>query len=152
LAILIDDSLDPVTANQWNDLKAFILSQPETTYVAVGYARNGAVIVAQDFTKDHELAAKALRIPIGTAGAIASPYLAILDFVKRWPSPGGRNSILFIGSGIDYFRGGGFGLQNPDVDTAIERAEKANINIWTIYSPDNFHRGRGFFRVSNAQS
>jgi len=151
LAILIDDSLDPVVAGQWSDLKAFILSQPDTTYIAVAYARNGSAMIAQDFTTNHELAAKAVRIPIGAAGAISSPYLAVLDFIKRWPSKGGRNSILFISSGIDYFRGG-FGLQNPDVDTAIAHAEKTNINIWTVYSPDNFHRGRGFFRVNTAQS
>lgn len=151
LAIFIDDSLDPVVANQWSDLKQFILSQPESTYIAVAYGRNGAAMIAQDFTKDHELAAKALRLPIGSAGAISSPYLAVLDFVKRWPSPGGRNSIIFITSGIDFFRGG-FDLQNPDLDSAVSRAEKSNINIWTIYWPNNFHRGRGFFRVSNAQS
>ena len=151
LAILIDDSLDPSVANQWSDLKQFILEQPSSTYIAIAYARNGAAVIAQDFTNNHELAAKALRIPVGSVGAIASPYLAVLDFIKRWPSPGGRNSILFISSGIDYFRGG-FGLQNPDLDSAISRAEKANINIWTVYSPDNFHRGRGFFRVNNAQS
>jgi hypothetical protein len=150
-AILIDDSLDPSIANQWSDLKQFIVDQPPTTHIAVAYARNGSAVIAQDFTNNHELAAKALRMPTGTAGAIASPYLAVLDFLKRWPSPGGRNSILFISSGIDYFRGG-FGLQNPDVDSAIARAEKQNINIWTIYSPDDFHRGRSFFRVNNAQS
>lgn len=152
LAILIDDSLDPSVANQWSDVKQFILDQPSTTYIAVAYGRNGSAAIAQDFTNNHELAAKALRIPMGSAGAIASPYLAVLDFIKRWPSSGGRNSILFITAGIDYFRGGGFGLQNPDVDTAISRAEKANVNIWTVYSPDNFHRGRGFFRVNTAQS
>src|SRR5215813_1567126 len=152
LAILIDDSLDASVANQWSDLKQFILDQPSTTYIAVAYARNGNAAITQDFTNNHELAAKALRIPIGSAGAIASPYLAVLDFLKRWPSPGGRNSILFITAGIDYFRGGGFGLQNPDVDSAISRAEKENVNVWTVYSPDNFHRGRSFFRVNNAQS
>jgi hypothetical protein len=151
LAILIDDSLDPVVASQWGELKEFIMAQPQTTYIAVAYGRNGIAEVAQDFTNNHELAAKALRIPFGTAGAIASPYLAILDFEKRWPSRGGRNSILFISAGMDYFRGS-FGLQNPDVDSAVSRAEKTNINIWTVYSPDNFHRGRGFFRVTTAQS
>jgi hypothetical protein len=151
LAILIDDSLDPVVAGQWSDLKEFIMAQSKTTYIAVAYGRNGAAAVAQDFTDNHELAAKALRIPLGTAGAIPSPYLALLDFLKRWPSKGGRNSILFVSSGIDYFRGG-FGLQNPDVDSAISRAEKQNINVWTVYAPDNFRRGRSFFRVNNAQS
>jgi hypothetical protein len=151
LAILIDDSLDPVVAGQWSDLKDFIMSQPRTTYIAVAYARNGNAAIAQDFTNNHELAARALRIPLGDAGAISSPYLAVLDFIKRWPSKGGRNSILFISSGIDYFRGS-FGLQNPDLDSAVSRAEKGNINVWTVYSPDNFHRGRGFFRVNNAQA
>jgi hypothetical protein len=151
LAILIDDSLDPVVAGQWSDLKEFIMAQPKSTYIAVAYARNGTAAIAQDFTDNHELAAKALRIPTGTGGAVPSPYLALLDFLKRWPSKGGRNSVLFISSGIDFFRGG-FGLQNPDVDSAISRAEKQNINIWTVYSPVNFHRGRGFFHIYNAQS
>src|SRR5215470_3930885 len=131
LAILIDDTLEPSIANQWSDLKEFIMSQPPSTYVALAYTRNGTAAIAQDFTNNHELAAKALRIPLGTAGSISSPYLAVLDFVKRWPSPGGRNSIVFITSGIDYFRGG-FGLQNPDLDSAVSRAERANINIWTV--------------------
>lgn len=150
LAILIDDSLDPVVAGQWDDLKNFIMSQSKTTFIAVAYTRNGTAAIAQDFTDNHELAAKAVRIPTGTAGAIPSPYLALLDFLKRWPSKGGRNSLLLISAGIDYFRGG-FGLQNPDVDSAIARAEKQNINIWTVYAPDNFRRGRSFFRVNNAQ-
>src|SRR5438094_9874921 len=69
LAVLIDDSLDASIANQWNDLKAFLTSQPDTTYVSVSYARNGAAMLVQDFTNDHELAAKALRIPLAGGGA-----------------------------------------------------------------------------------
>src|SRR6266446_10923592 len=106
LAVVIDDSLESSIANQWGDLKAFLTSQPSTTYVSVSYARNGAVQVAQDFTNDHELAAKALRLPIGGGGAFTSPYLAILDLMKRWPASPDRRSILLISSGIDYFRGG----------------------------------------------
>src|SRR5215472_16211770 len=44
LAILIDESLDPTVANQWSDLKEFILSQPPSTYIAVAYGRNGAAV------------------------------------------------------------------------------------------------------------
>src|SRR5580704_6633831 len=53
LAVLIDDSLESTVASQWNDLKAFFMAQPENTYIAVAYARNGSAMVAQDFTKDH---------------------------------------------------------------------------------------------------
>jgi hypothetical protein len=153
LAILIDDSLDTEAASQWSDLKAFINAQPENTLVAVAYARNGAAMIAQDFTQDHAAAAKALRIPLGNLGAFASPYLSLQDWLKRWPSTSGdhRSSILLISSGIDYFRGG-FDPIDPDLDTTISRAQKANVNIWTIYYPSNGHLGRGYFRVFNAQS
>jgi VWFA-related protein len=151
LAMLIDDSLESSVASQWNDLKTFIMAQPENTYIAVAYARNGAAMIAQDFTKDHALAAKALRIPLGSAGAFTSPYLAVEDWMKRWPDSGERKSIVVFSSGIDYFRGS-FDPVDPDLDTVISRAQKQNINIWTIYVPDAGHVGRRSFRVFNAQS
>src|SRR5277367_38645 len=151
LAVVIDDSLSTNIASQWSDLKAFIMEQPATTSVGVFYGRNGTVLVAQDFTADHELAAKALRIPYGGQGAFSSPYLELQDMIKRWPDNNERKSIILISSGIDYFRGN-FGPTSPDLDPTIERAQKSNVNIWTIYAPDSGHTGGGFFRVSNAQS
>ncbi len=151
LAVLIDDSLDSGIANQWNDLKAFFAAQPDTTYISVAYARNGSAMLAQDFTSDHELAAKALRIPVGSGGAFTSPYLALLDLMKRWPASADRRSILLFSSGIDYFRGD-FWTRPPDLDSTISRAQKQNINVWTIYAPDAGHRGRGFFIANRAQS
>jgi hypothetical protein len=151
LAVLIDDSLEQNIASQWNDLRAFMMAQPPSTYIGVFYGRNGAAQVAQDFTNDHAVAAKALRIPFGGFGAFSSPYLELQDLIKRLPGTGERRSIMLISSGIDYFRGN-FGPISPDVDPTIENAQKANINIWTIYAPDAGHGGRGFFRVNNAQS
>src|SRR5271169_3692662 len=151
LAVLIDESLDSTIASQWNDLKAFLAGQPANTYVLVAYARNGTAMVAQDFTNDHELAAKALRIPVGNGGAFGSPYLALLDLMKRWPASEDRRSILLLSSGIDYFRGG-FDPRSPDLDSTISRAQKQNINVWSIYAPDAGHRGRGFFLSTTAQS
>lgn len=151
LAVLIDDSLDPSAASQWNDLKEFLTAQPESTSELVAYTRNGTTMVAQDFTNDHALAVKALRIPLGNLGAFASPYLSLIDLMKRWPASGDRRSILVVSSGIDYFRGG-FGPKSPDLDSTIERAQKGNINIWSIYSPGIGHRSRSSFRVWRAQS
>src|SRR5260370_12453697 len=109
-------------------------------------------MVAQDFTQDHELGAKALRIPLGNLGAFSSPYLAVQDWLKRWPSSAGdhRSSIVLISSGIDYFRGG-FDPLDPDLDSTIQRAQKENVNVWTIYYPAGSHVGRGYFRVFYAQ-
>ena len=151
LAVLIEDSLQSTVASQWGDLKAFFMAQPENTYIAVAYGRNGTAAVAQDFTKDHTLAAKALRMPVGSAGAFTSPYLAVQDWVKRWPDSGERKSIMLFSSGIDYFRGS-FDPVDPDLDSTISRAQKQNINIWTIYVPDAGHVGNRSFRVFNAQS
>lgn len=151
LGVVIDDSLDPSVASQWNDLRAFFNAQPESTYIAVAYARNGAVMIAQDFTKDHERAAKALRLPLGDAGAFTSPYLALQDWIKRWPDSNQRKSIILVSSGIDYFRGS-FDPIDPDLDTTIQQAQKKNINVWSIYVPDAGHVGRRHYRVFNAQS
>jgi hypothetical protein len=151
LAVLIDDSLESNVANQWGDLKTFFMAQPENTYIAVAYARNGSATVAQDFTKDHALAGKALRLPLGNAGAFTSPYLTLQDWMKRWPETGERKSIILFSSGVDYFRGS-FDPIDPDLDATVARAQKQNINIWTIYIPDAGHVGRREFRVFNAQS
>jgi hypothetical protein len=151
LAVLIDDSLESSVASQWGDLKAFFMAQPENTYIAVAYARNGSASVAQDFTKDHALAGKALRLPLGNAGAFTSPYLTLQDWMKRWPETGERKSIILFSSGVDYFRGS-FDPVDPDLDTTVAHAQKQNINIWTIYVPDAGHIGQREFRVFNAQS
>jgi hypothetical protein len=151
LAVLIDDSLRSTIANQWNDLKQFFMAQPRTTYIAVAYARNGEAMVAQDFTTDHALAAKALRLPLGALTVANSPYLAVNDWMKRWPVQGQRSSIILFSSGIDYFRGG-FAPEDPDLDTTIARAQKQNINIWSIYVPDAGRFGRRGFSAFNWES
>jgi hypothetical protein len=152
LAILIDDALDTSAASQWNDLKEFIMAQPANTAIAVAYASNSTAMIAQDFTTDHALAAKALRIPRGQLGAGSSPYLAVIDWLKRWPDTGGRRSLLLISSGIDYFRGAAFGPFYPDVDTVVSRAQRENINLWSIYSPGFGHRSRSFFLSNLGQN
>ena len=150
LEVLIDDSLDPDVAAQWSDLKEFFKNQPSTTYISVSYARNGTAVVAQDFTNDHELAAKALRLPVGP-GAFSSPYLTLIDLMKRLPGgPNDRRSIVMISSGIDYFHGNF--PESPDIESTYERAQKENINIWSIYYPDAGHLGGRWFRAFRGQN
>jgi hypothetical protein len=152
LAILIDSSIDSVAGGQWDYLKEFIMAQSATTYIAVGYLQNNTTQVAQDFTQDKALATKALRLPMGIGALGSSPYLATMDMLKRWPNTGPRRSILLITSGIDYFRGSTFGAFYPDVDSVIQRAEKQNTNIWSIYFPSAGHRGHSFYLVNYAQN
>jgi hypothetical protein len=152
LAILIDDSIETSAGGQWDYLREFIMAQPPSTSIMVGYITDNGTRVLQDFTPNHELAAKALRLPIGIGSIGSSPYLGTIDLLKRWPQTGPRRSVILISSGIDYFRGQGFGPFSPDLDPLISRAEKQNTNIWTIYYPSAGHRGRSFFRTNNAQN
>jgi hypothetical protein len=152
MAILIDDSIENSAASQWDYLKEFILAQSPTTFIAVGYIRNNSTMVARDFTDNHEAAAKALRIPLGIGAIGSSPYLGTMDMLKRWPENGPRRSVILISSGIDYFRGQGFGPFSPDLDPLIQRAQRQNTNVWTIYYPSSSHRGHSFFQVNNSQS
>jgi len=141
LAILIDDTIDSGAASNWNDLRQLITSQPATTHIAVGYLSNNGTRLAQDFTTDHEAAAKALRIPMRLRGP-HSPYLATIDLLRRWPKTGPRRSIILISSGIDYFRGLRSGPTFPDVDPLTQLAQAQNTNIWAVYFPSAGHRGR----------
>jgi hypothetical protein len=152
MAILIDDSLDTVAGGQWDYLKEFINAQPPSTYMAIGYMRDNITQVAQDFTQDHSLLTKAIRLPVGIGALGSSPYLSMLDMLKRWPNTGPRRSILLVSSGIDYFRGSFFGAFYPDLDSVIQRAEKQNTNIWSIYYPSAGHRGHSFYLVNYAQN
>jgi len=152
LAILIDDSIDTTAGGQWQYLKEFIMSQPANTAILVGYIQNNSVRVAQDFTPDHALAANALRLPLGMGALGSSPYLGTIDLLKRWPNTGVRRSIILISSGIDYFRGGGWGMFYPDLDPLISRAQRQNTNVWSIYYPSASHRGRSYWLLNNAQN
>jgi hypothetical protein len=152
LAILIDDSLDSSAAGEWDHLKEFIMAQPPNTSIMVGYLRNNTTMVAQDFTGNHELAAKALRIPLGVGALGSSPYLSTIDMLKRWPETGPRRSILLITSGIDFFRGAGWGTFYPDLDPLIQRAQRQNTNIWSVYYPSASHRGHSFSLTYNSQN
>ena len=144
LFVLVDDASGATLGAQLEDLRRFILSQPPSAAIGVGYMRDGTVDILQNLTGDHALAAKALRLPLGTAGALASPYLSIGDLIKRWPESPVRREILMVSDGIDRF--GGVGPANPYVDTAIEQAQRAGVIIYAIYATGIGHFGHTYWR------
>jgi len=104
LFILIDDASNPTLGMHFDDLKTFINAQPSTTAIGVGYMRNATVQIAQNFTTDHAAAAKALRLPLASVGAYGSPYLSVIDLMKRWPAGENRREVLMVTDGIDRAR------------------------------------------------
>jgi len=121
LFLLIDDTCEPTAiGSNLNDLRDFIAAQPPSTVFAVGYMSNASVQIAQNFTPDHALAAKAVRLPRGTSSAMDSPYLSLISLVKGWPQQKLRREVLLISDGIDRLRGdttGDVGAPNPFAST-----------------------------------
>jgi hypothetical protein len=117
LFLLIDDTCEPTAiGSNLNDLREFITAQPASTAVGVGYMSNATVQLAQDFTADHTLAAKAVRLPRGTSSTMDSPYLSLAGLAKGWPQQKLRREVLIISDGVDRLRGdttGDVGPPNP---------------------------------------
>jgi hypothetical protein len=132
LLILLDDGSDSSLGVQLNDIRAFIRQQPPTTFIRVGYMRNGTVYMTQDWSNDHA-AANSLRLPTGMGGG--SPYFSLSEFVKHWPEDPARprREVLMISNGIEpHLNEIG---SNAYVDEAIEDAQEAGIIVYTIYTP-----------------
>ena len=146
LMIMLDDGSNTTLGTQLEDLRKFINAQPDTTTIGVAYMRNGIAQVVQNLTSDHGLAAKALRLPVGTRGANGSPYFSLTDLVKRWPPTTARRAVIMATDGIDRFYGTG-DLQDPYLDEAIDNALRAGITVSAIYTPGVGHDGHSYWQT-----
>jgi hypothetical protein len=142
LWLLIDDGSASALGNQLADLREFVRQQPSTTQIGVGYMRNGGVAVVQPLTADHDLAAKAMRLPIGVPGISASPYLALTELIHKWPATPEAREVLMVSSGIDPDYGSG--PDNPYLSRAIDAAQRAAVVVYSIYFPNAGHFGRAY--------
>jgi len=150
LFLLIDDSSNTSLGSQLEDLKQFIASQPATTEIGVAYMQNGTAMILQNLTSDHALAAKALRLPMGNAGASASPYFSMGDLIKRWPEAKVPREVLMVTDGIDRYWGSG--PDDPYVSSTIDQAQRAGVVVFAIYMPGVGHYGHSFWRMNWGQN
>jgi hypothetical protein len=158
LFILIDDTLASGVGNNLNDIRDFINAQPASTVIAVGYMANAAVNVVQNFTPDHDLAVKAIRLPRGNFSTMDSPYLSLISLVKGWPQQKVRREVLMVTDGIDRLRGvdptpsrlgPNYGpvyhtmpTMSPDVNSASEISQRYNVLVYSLYSTGVGRAGR----------
>jgi hypothetical protein len=149
--VLLDDASSTSLGSQLEDIRQFIFGQPATTSIGVGYMRDGTVDIVQNLTTDHAAAAKSLRLPFGSTGAISSPYFSVVDLLKRWPEGAVRREILMVSDGIDRYGGGG-PAEDPYVNSAIEAAQKAGVIVFTIYATGVGHWGHSFWRINWGQN
>ena len=149
LFLLIDDAAGDALGTQLQSLHHFIDNQPASTIIGVGYMRNGEAVIAQNFTKDHALAAKALRLPLSVPGASPSPFLSLSDLIKRWPQNSARHEVIMITSGIDPLGGN---VIDPYLDTAIAQAQRYGVIVYAIYTPSGGHLGHSYWRANWGQN
>jgi len=156
LFILLDDASDPILGSQFDDLRAFIIAQPKSSSVGLGYMQNATVQIVQDFTTDHAAAAGALRLPLPSSGIYGSPYLSLIDLLSRWPKDGNRREVVMITDGIDRFRGdshyNGLSFISPDVDSASRAAQRTGTVIDTIFTRGVGRRARNYWEITNGQN
>ena len=129
LMILIDETLHTSVGNNLTEIKEFIQAQAPSTVIAIGYMANAGVNVVQNFTADHDLAAKAVRLPRGSISTMDSPYLSLISIVKGWPQQNVRREVLMVSDGIDRLRG-----EKPQLDTLAP-------NYGVVYHRPEFNRG-----------
>jgi hypothetical protein len=149
LFILIDEGTTSTIGLQFDDIRQFIKAQPPNTAIALGYMQNGIVRVVQNFTTDREQVGKALRLPMGFVGAMASPYLSVTDLMKRWKESAESREILMVSDGIDPLQPG---TVNSYLDEAIDVAQRERIQIYSIFASSSGHFGHTLWRINIAQS
>jgi hypothetical protein len=156
--ILIDDTLNPSVGNNLSDVKDFINAQPPSALIGVAYMSNATVRVVQNFTTDHDLAVKAVRLPLGSLSSMDSPYLSLISLVKSWPQQNVRREVLMVTDGIDRLRG-----QKPqpsrlgpnfgpvyhsmptisiDATSASEIGQRYNVIVHSLYAAGVGRAGR----------
>jgi hypothetical protein len=154
LFVLLDDSTRSSSLSlQLPELKNFVGSLPATTQVAVGYMQNGTARLAQGFTTDHQKAASSLRLPLSVPGENGSPYFALSDLVKHWPSkqPTGRRAVLMLTDGVDRYFDNSM-VVDPYVDESIHDALNQGVMVYSIYLRDAGLYDRGGRTTLFAQS
>jgi len=157
LFILIDDALNTSMGGQLGTLRDFINAQPASTAVGVGYMSNATFQIVQNFTTDHALAANAVRLPRGSAGAMGNPYRSVMALMNGWPQHQNRRVVVMVTDGIIRMRSGSgpnsrMLSTDPDVNSASSLAQRTGTIIQSIYFPGVGHFQRNFWEATNGQN
>jgi len=154
LTILLDDSIRPQVGLQFQDIRDFFPKLPAGARVRIGYASFGGSRVVQDFTGDYNLAAAALRTPVGSTVAGGSIYDSVTQMLKTWPDTRRRRELLVISDGIDIHEGFAESdpTQNTDLRLAIRQAQRMQIPVYSIYEQGVPTLSGNWYLMDNGQS
>lgn len=155
VAVLIQEGLDAGVGHELARIKQFIRELPAGSKVMVGYLRGTNLQVEQAFTADLAEAADAVRLPVLSAGTVASaPFENTIEALRRFDGLEGRNQVVLVSSGLELNRGldQASPARNLELDRAIREAQRRGIPIWAIYANAAGAFGRSNVAVSFGQS
>jgi hypothetical protein len=153
MVVLIDDSARTSLGNQMNDIANFVKTLPPNAAVAVAYMENGRAALAGPLTMNRDQVVKGLHIPMGIAGTNASPYFALSDLAKNWPSnnPDARREVVMVTNGVDNYDRR-YDPDDPYVQSAINDSVKAHLIVYSIYWTDTGRFNRGMYATDAGQN
>jgi VWFA-related protein len=153
VAVLIDDSVSQKASVQLKDIGDFLRTLSPDARVEVAYANYGAAKIEQEFTADHEKAAKAIRIPNAFPGSANGVYDSFTELIKKWPASQSRKVVIFVSDGIDVSNGVDDSLpgQSMVLQRAIDAAERAGVVVYTIFASGSGRAVQNSFLVNNGQ-
>ena len=153
LAVLIDDSVSQRATVQLKEIGDFLRTLSPDARVAVAYASYGSAKLEQEFTTDHEKAAKGIRIPNAFPGTANGVYDSFGELIKKWPASQNRKVVVFVSDGIDVTNGVDDSQpgQSMVLQRAIDAAERAGVVVYTIFASGSGRAVQNQFLVNNGQ-
>jgi VWFA-related protein len=153
IAVLIDNSISQKASVQLKDIGEFLRTLPAEARVAVGYADFGGVRFEQEFTTDHEKAAKSIRIPNASPGTANGVYDSFAELIKKWPATQNRKVVIFVSHGIDVTNGVDDSIpsQSMVLQRAIDAAERGGVVVYSIFASGSGRAVQNQFLVNNGQ-
>lgn len=138
LFILIDDAANYDFGPKLEELQRFIAIQPDPVAVGIAYIHDGALVIAENPTTDHERAARALRAPRGSNAS--KPYAALADLLGKWPQKTVRREVVMVTDGVD---------DSVTAETVIRDAERAGVIVYALYNPSSDYISKDWAKLDS---
>ncbi|HEY2933663.1 MAG TPA: hypothetical protein VGK99_18150 [Acidobacteriota bacterium] len=136
LMVLHQDGVGSQSQLQFDSMKKFIRALPGDVDLAVAYFGHGSLSFQSDFTSNHELAARSMRVPLSSASQTSGTYDSLVEAVKKLSQRDGQKILVFFSDGVDTLRDMLTETpdQNPMLVKAVKLAKENNVRIYAVYT------------------
>lgn len=134
LVLLIDGAALSSLGTQFSSITNFVREMPANMKMGIAYMENGNAVFTGSLSSNPAEVLKALRMPAGPAGISASPYFALSNLAKNWPSQdrSARREVVMITDGVDPYEVQ-YNPEDPYVLNAIHDSVRGGLVVYSIY-------------------